>query len=80
MLSKPRYKNGNCDEIFLGYYHQYDLYFDAKMKMPSIISADHTGSKCAIFMAKKSRDNSDSFYPLKMAYDLAVKFKIYEEE
>ena len=76
MLGKPRYENGNGDEVFLGHYHHYDLYFDTKMKIPSIIESDHTGQKCAIFLVENVIDSKDIHYPLKMAYDLEENWDI----
>ena len=80
MLGEVRYKNENKDEIFLAHYYDYDLYYDPKTKMVAVMNADHTGTKSATWMVKNVNKNDKSFYPLNVARNIALRFKMFTKE
>lgn len=80
MLGESRYTNENTDDIFLAHYYCFVLYFDSKMKMVSDISAEHTGSRCVTWLVRKVTNTEDLYYPLKVARDLALRFKMFTKE
>lgn len=80
LLGEIRYKTGEKKKHmhFLGNYYQYDLYWNVKKGMVCSFDSNHEGLLCKPELLKKIT-KKDKSYQLKVARDLSIKFKLYNE-